>query len=451
MIALIALYAFEALAVATAMPTVARELDGLSLYALAFAGTLASSVIGLVVAGRTADLRGPGVVLRQGIAWFAAGLVIAGLASHMWSLVLGRVVQGYGGGLMSVSIYVVVGRVYAPVVRARLFAAFAAAWVLPAVIGPVLSGLIVEHAGWRWVFLSVPLLAGAAATLVLPALRGIGSLPDVASAGRGWRRIGWAAGAAVGVLLLHVAGQRHDRDIVPWLVAIAAVLLVCALRLLPPGTLRARRGLPTVILIRGIACSAFFGTEVFVPLLLSRERGLSPALAGAVLTLGALGWSFGSWCRGRMRNPDPVKVLRSGLGLIAAGVAGVAVAVMPSLPVALVMGGWAMAGLGMGLLFPTLSVLTLELSAPAEQGANASALQLAEALFTATLLALGGSLFAALRMHHPSAAYVAGFSISIALALAGAWLASRAGSVAPGKTVATTIGQDRESQAGTGP
>lgn len=158
LVALIALYAFEALAITTAMPTATLALDGLSLYALAFAGTLATSVVGMVAAGRWADTRGPRAPLQQGIAWFCAGLLLAGLAPAMWVLLLGRVVQGFGGGLMSVAAYVAVGRMYPSALRPRIFAAFAAAWVLPALVGPTISGLIVENAGWRWVFLSVPLV-----------------------------------------------------------------------------------------------------------------------------------------------------------------------------------------------------------------------------------------------------------------------------------------------------
>lgn len=60
MVALISLIAFEALAVTTAMPTVARELDGLKLYALAFGSVLATSIIGMTLAGRWTDARGPG-------------------------------------------------------------------------------------------------------------------------------------------------------------------------------------------------------------------------------------------------------------------------------------------------------------------------------------------------------------------------------------------------------
>lgn len=427
-VVLIALYAFEALAVATAMPTVAQALDGLPLYALAFGGALAASVVGMVASGRWADLRGPSPPLRHGIVWFALGLLIAGLAPSMWVLLLGRIVQGFGGGLMSVALYVAVGRVYPPAMHPRIFAAFAAAWVVPAVVGPTISGALVEHLGWRWVFLSVPLLAIAAAAFVLPAVRGLGPAPGEVHDDDGAQahRLAWAIGAAASALALHYAGQLHHAGGVLMLAVATVSLLVCAWHLLPRGTLRAARGLPTVIAMRGIASSAFFGTEVFIPLLLSRERGLSPTMAGAALTLGALGWSLGSWYRSRPSQPfTPPQLLRMGMSMIVVGVAGVAASVSPTVPVAVGIVGWIAAGLGMGALFPTLSVLTLALSPANRQGVNASALQLCDALFTATVLAIGGSIFAALLTRAPSLAYLVGFAISAALALLGAVLASR--------------------------
>ena len=61
-----------------------------------------------------------------------------------------RALQGVGGGIISVSLYVVAGRAYEAALRPRLFAAFSAAWVLPALIGPLLAGLVTTHSAGGW-------------------------------------------------------------------------------------------------------------------------------------------------------------------------------------------------------------------------------------------------------------------------------------------------------------
>ncbi|WP_312786829.1 MFS transporter, partial [Stenotrophomonas indicatrix] len=131
MVALVSLHAFEALAVAAAMPTVAEALDGLRLYALAFGGTLATSVIGMTLAGRWADRHGPARPLWWGLACFVLGLLLAGFALRMGMLVAGRLLQGLGAGAISVSLYVMVGRTYPEHLRPKVFAAFSAGWVVP--------------------------------------------------------------------------------------------------------------------------------------------------------------------------------------------------------------------------------------------------------------------------------------------------------------------------------
>ncbi|MGO1073271.1 MFS transporter [Lysobacter sp. CA199] len=428
-VALVALVAFEALAITTAMPTVARALNGLPLYALAFAGTLAASVVGMVAAGRWADTRGPAAPLRHGIAWFSLGLIAAGLAPSMWLLIAGRVVQGFGGGLISVALYVVVGRVYPTQLRVKVFVAFAAAWAVPAMVGPAISGAIVEHAGWRWVFLSVPIVAALAALLVLPALRGLG---PASSADTGLSnheqttRLLWALLTTVSLLALHYGGQQRDWTALLWLLPATAALALSASRLLPAGALRAARGLPTVVSLRGIGAGAFFMTEAYIPLLLSQERGLSATWAGLVLTLGAVGWSTGSWFRGRTTQARaPQRFLQAGMAMIALGIAAIAALIDAHTPLAVGVAGWVIAGLGMGLIYPTLSVLMLELSPPERQGVNSSALHLGDAIYTATALAIGGSLFAALLSRSHTWAYVCGFAIAFALALLGLALAAR--------------------------
>ncbi|WP_188037723.1 MFS transporter, partial [Actinotalea sp. JY-7885] len=177
MLLLVALNAFESLAVTTTMPAVVAALGGVELYAMAFAAPVASSVVGMVASGTWSDRRGPASPLVLGVGLFVAGLLVAGTAQAMGTVVAGRVVQGLGGGMLSVALYVVVARVYPAALQARVFAAFAAAWVLPSVVGPALAGFIADTVGWRWVFLGVPLLAVPALAVLRPALVRAGAAP----------------------------------------------------------------------------------------------------------------------------------------------------------------------------------------------------------------------------------------------------------------------------------
>ncbi len=421
-VALISLIGFEYLAIATAMPAVARALDGLPLYTLAFGGPMAAGVIGMVLSGGWSDRHGPRGPLWCGVVAFAAGLLLAGLAPTMALLVAGRLVQGFGGGLMSVALYVLVARAYPPALHPPIFAAFAAAWVAPVIVGPALAGFIVETLGWRWVFLGAVLLAVPASLFVQAGLRGR-ALQDPAPAVKIRNsRLPWAVVAAASAGGLYWAGQHHEA---PWLALALLVLAIAARQLLPRGTLLAQRGLPAVVALRGLVAAAFFGCEVFIPLLLSGERGLSLTQAGLVLTVGALGWSAGSWWQARPGAPPRAVLLSGGMMAIVAGILAILALLWPAVPLALGVLGWIGAGLGMGVVYPTLSVLTLQLSAPSEQGSNSSALQLSDSLFSATALALSGALFAALLPQSAAAGYAAGLVLAAGFAMVGVMVAGR--------------------------
>lgn len=142
--ALVFLGAFESLAVTTVMPAVSDGLEGERLYALAFAGPLATGVIGMAVAGNWADRRGPVAPLYASVGLFVIGLIVAGLAPSMEVLVAGRFAQGLGNGGLMVALYVVVARVYPRDLHPAIFAGFAAAWVVPSLVGPTVAGAVTE-------------------------------------------------------------------------------------------------------------------------------------------------------------------------------------------------------------------------------------------------------------------------------------------------------------------
>lgn len=441
MLALISILAFEQLAVATVMPGVAVALNGSNLYAAAFGAAVAAGIAGMVAAGHWCDRAGPAAPLTVGAMAFALGLVLAGVAPDMALLVLGRALQGGGGGLMSVALYVVVGRHYPSALHPRIFAAFAGAWVVPAIVGPALAGLIARHLGWRWVFLAAALLTVPALLLLRRGLAGLapaGSLSKptgaVSAATPARREIVASIATAISAALLYAGGQALDlRALLLALVALAG-LAVFAPRLLPVGSLRAARGLPAVVALRGLVAANFFAAEVFLPLLLTTERGLSPVQAGLVLTVGALGWSAGSWYQGREgRARDDaacVRRLRMGLAMMGGGTLIVTPVLLPTLSTAVAVtvavAGWLIAGIGIGLVYPTLSVLALRFALPQQQGRASSALQLSDSLFSAVGLALASALLGAVQPHSPRAAFAAGLALAAALSLLGMAVASRA-------------------------
>lgn len=443
-VSVVFLIAFEATAVGTAMPVAARELHGIPLYAFAFSAYFTTSLFAMVLSGQWADRRGPLRPLATGISAFGAGLLLSGTAGGMWMFIAGRAVQGLGGGLVIVALYVVISRAYPERLRPSIMAAFAASWVIPSVVGPLVAGSVTEHLGWRWVFIGIPVLVVFPLALALPAIRRMASGPadpsaPVAAYDR--RRIGLALGISFGAALLQYAGQERNW---PALVPAAAgfALLVPAVRgLLPPGTGRAARGLPSVVLLRGVAAGSFIAAESFVPLMLVTQRGMSPTMAGLSLAAGGGTWALGSYVQSRPRlEPHRERLMVGGMVLVAAAIAAAPSVLMEAVPVWTVAVAWAFGCFGMGMVIASTSVLLLKLSAPHEAGANSAALQISDGLSNVLLLAAGGAAFAALgggavgAAHGAAEAGAAGshpgafavvFLPMAGVALVGAWVAGR--------------------------
>lgn len=395
MFALIAFVAFEALAVTTVMPTVARDLDGVGLYALSFAAPLASGVIGMVAAGMWSDRRGPTAPLVASMALFSLGLVMCGLAPSMEVLVAGRVLQGLGGGALTVGLYVLVGLCFPAHLQPSVFASFAAAWVLPSLFGPGLAAWVAHVAGWRWVFLGAVALVAVAGALMAPALRAVEAPSGVAQPARS--RLWWATLGAVAVLAFELLGSRGGTLAV---LAVAAVVVVfwALRRLLPPGALLAAHGLPAVIATRGTLAAGFFASEAYLVFVLQEQWGVTPGQAGIALTVVGIVWALASQVQARLgQRVNNERVLLIGTTIVFVGLLLLTLVVWLDVHPILAGGAYVLAGAGMGFAYPRTGVAMLAASSDADRGFNSSALTVAESLGAALALSAAGVAFAAAR------------------------------------------------------
>jgi MFS family permease len=203
----------------------------------------------------------------------------------------------------------------------------------------------------------------------------------------------------------------------PWgwgLVPAGGLLVLVALPgLVPPGALRLRRGLPSLVAVRALFTGTFAGTEAFVPLMLVAHRGITPALAGVVLTSGTLGWSLGSFLQGSARMRLERTTLLSLAGaVLGLGVLGLALTPLGSTPAWVVPLAWILAAVGMGTGMSSMNVLTLRLSPAGEEGRSSSALQLGDALGSLLGIGVAGALFSAAHAQAAQAApYVLVWSV----------------------------------------
>ncbi|MGH3153587.1 MAG: MFS transporter [Streptosporangiaceae bacterium] len=414
--------ASEALAVVTVMPVVAKDLGGLRLYGWVFSGFMLGSVIGIVLAGREADRRGPAVPFAAGVVLFSAGLAIAGTAASMGVLVAGRVLQGIGAGAVPAVAYASIGRSFTGVLRARMMAVLSTAWVAPGLAGPAISAEVTRLFGWRWVFLGLLPLVAVTGSIALPALIRLGPPAAVKAAEhRLIDGIRTAAGAALVLGGLTLAAGSGAGAILAGLGLIAAggvVGLPALRRLVPPGTLRVRPGLPATIASRALLTFAFFGADAYVTLTITAIKHRTPVVAGLAVTGATVAWTVGAWVQARLSESwEGRRLVRTGMVIILAGIAGMVLVLEPAVPVAEGIAAWTVAGLGMGLAYAPISLMMLKQAPPGQEGRSSASLNLADVLGTAIGIGVGGAAVAAETGRDLRAGLVATFGIAAAVGL----------------------------------
>jgi MFS family permease len=301
-----------------------------------------------------------------------------------------------------------------------MMAVMSTAWVAPGLAGPALSAEVARLFGWRWVFLGLLPIVAVAGSLAVPALIHLGPPDSVAvqehRLGDGIRV---AAGAALMLAGLTLASSGTVLAGLALIVAGVLAGLPALRRLVPDGTLAARPGLPATILIRGMLTFAFFGADAYVTLTITTVRHHSTVVAGLALTGATLAWTAGAWAQARLSDVwEGRRLVRTGMVIILAGIAGMALILSPGVPVAEGLAAWTVAGLGMGLAYAPLSLMMLQHAAPGQEGQASASLNLTDTLGTAIGIGVGGAAVAAAAGGHLYLGVAAAFAVAAAMGIA---------------------------------
>jgi EmrB/QacA subfamily drug resistance transporter len=296
--------------VATAMPRILKDLNGLPLYTWVVTAYLLASTAMIPIFGKMSDLYGRKAVVLVAVVLFLAGSVLSGQSQSMTELIAFRAVQGLGSaGIFSMA-FTVIADVFTPAERGKYQGLFGAVFGMASVLGPWLGGLLTDNLSWRWVFyVNVPVGLVALAFIVfqMPALKPklerkvsidwwgsvtllVAVVPLLLALSLGGNEYAWGSAQVIGLFAIAAAG-------------IALFLLVerrATEPILPFDMFQNRTyviGNAAALLIAGVA---FFGAILFLPIYMVMVVGVSASAAGLTVMPMTFGMVVSSFVSGQL-------------------------------------------------------------------------------------------------------------------------------------------------------
>ncbi len=372
--------------VATAIRTIADDLNGLSIQAWATTAYLITTTITTPIYGKLGDLYGRKKLFLFAITVFIIGSAACSFANSMYMLAALRALQGLGAGGLFTLVLAIIGDIVSPRERAKYTGYFMAVFATSSVLGPVAGGLFAGQAsilgitGWRWVFLvNVPI--GIAALFVVTRnlhlhhqrrqaridwwgavslVVALVPLLTVAEQGRTWgwgspRSLGCYAVGALGALAFVLAERRMGED-----------------ALIPLRIFRLRAA-AVVIAASVIVGSAMFGAITVLPQYMQIVHGASPTKAGLMMLPMVLGMMSAGIVTGQITSRTGTIRIFPIIGSAMAGLSMIGLSLVSADTSLLwVMGGMVFLGLGIGQCMQPLTIIVQNAVPPREIGVATS-------------------------------------------------------------------------------
>ncbi|WP_417555896.1 MFS transporter [Microbacterium sp.] len=356
------LIAIDATILATAVPSIVRDLGGYQQFPWLFSVYLLAQAVSVPIYAKSADMIGRKPIILIGIGLFLLGSVLCGFAPGMLWLILFRIVQGLGAGAVGPMAMTIVGDIYTVAERAKVQGYLSSMWAIASVVGPALGGIFSQLGIWRGIFfVNVPLCALAGWMLIR-------NYHEDKHEQRHRIDFGGAALLTLGLTGI-ILGLLEGDSAWAWisvpsaicfgggalaLVAFAAVERRASEPIIDFSLIGRRLILSTTVVSFGIG-ALLIGVTSFAPAYLEGSLGIPPLLSGLAVAALTLGWPLASANSGTL-------YLRIGfrrtatIGMSTAVVASILLAVTGPWPNAFTVAGIAFV-LGLGLGWSSAPVL----------------------------------------------------------------------------------------------
>lgn len=357
--------------ITTATPSILADLGGFAQLSWLFTSYMLASTIVVPLVGKLSDIYGRRVFVLGGVAIFMAASIACGAAPSMTALILFRVVQGIGGGIIFAAVFTTIGDIFPPQERAKYIGLFTGTFSLASILGPTLGGFLTDGPGWRWVFyLNIPfgVIALVAIWFNLPARTGV-RRPRIDFAGA----VLLSLFSLLFLLALVWAGDKYDW--LSWqiegLLAVSAVLLAAFLLqerrhpepILPLHLFRNRTFLLSNLVVFTLG-AGMFGSLQYLAIFVQTALGASATASGIITTPQSLGILVASVIGGqviaRSGHYRPQTILGAAFILIAMAYLTTLHVGVAKWEISMFM---ALLGMGFGLVMPTMS-LTVQSAVP---------------------------------------------------------------------------------------